>query len=370
MDSAEDKEQRIQLALGDINAGLASFAEAATTYAVGHSTLHDRFHGSKPRKEAHETEQKLSTRLELSIVQWILFEELAYRPPSKTQVTSFASDLHRQTGGDGLIGRHWVDRFIARHPRVQMKVGVPLDAERTKHSRKDHIQRFFYALEYIQSTKGVKTGNIVNIDETGTSGREVSRHRVLGTSESATALLSDVASGNWSTYLEAITGDGRRLTPTMVLEGESLQKQWFPDEVPDWKYIYSQNGWSTAQIFHKWFTEVFLPETTPENRCDWRLLVLDGLSTHTSTSVMARAWYNRVYLLYLPSHTSHLSQPCDKGPFSPLKAFYREETGCVSFVPGSCKGSASDFVKALMPPFNDWITCSIPSIFCVNRSTL
>jgi hypothetical protein len=106
IDSAEAKEEHIQLALGDINAGQASFAQAATTYRVGQSTLHNRFHGSKTRQEAHKTKQKLSSRLELSIIQWILFEEVAYHPPTKKQVTLFASNLHRQTGGNGRLSRH------------------------------------------------------------------------------------------------------------------------------------------------------------------------------------------------------------------------------------------------------------------------
>jgi len=56
--------------------------------------------------------------------------------------------------------------------------------------------------------KGVKTGNIVNIDETGMSGCKVSRYRVLGMSEFAIVLFFDVALGNWSIYFEAIIGDG------------------------------------------------------------------------------------------------------------------------------------------------------------------
>lgn len=97
---------------------------------------------------------------------------------------------------------------------------------------------------------------------------------------------------------------------------------------------------------------MLLPETKPRNRCDWRLLVLDGSSTHLSEAVIARAWINRVYLLYLPAHSSHRTQPCDKGPFAPLKVFYSQEAAWLNYIPGSapinkrltiaCYGRASE----------------------------
>lgn len=40
-------------------------------------------------------------------------------------------------------------------------------------------------------------------------------------------------------------------------------------------------------------------------------------------------------VIYLPSHTSHITQPCDKGPFAPLKEFYRQEVAFTSFIPGT-----------------------------------
>ncbi|KAK5989582.1 MFS-type transporter clz9 [Cladobotryum mycophilum] len=47
---------------------------------------------------------------------------------------------------------------------------------------------------------------------------------------------------------------------------------------------------------------------------------------------MYLAWINRIQLLYLPAHSSHITQPLDVGVFSPLKTYFRQNTqGFASF---------------------------------------
>lgn len=41
---------------------------------------------------------------------------------------------------------------------------------------------------------------------------------------------------------------------------------------------------------------------------------------------MKKAFMNKVWLSWLPSHSSHITQPLDVGVFGPLKRYYREET--------------------------------------------
>jgi len=50
-----------------------------------------------------------------------------------------------------------------------------------------------------------------------------------------------------------------------------------------------------------------------------------GFGTHESAELLRFAFENNIRLLRLGSHTSHKTQPCDVGPFGPLKAAYRYE---------------------------------------------
>jgi hypothetical protein len=61
------------------------------------------------------------------------------------------------------------------------------------------------------------------------------------------------------------------------------------------------------------------PDGTPE----WRLLLVDGHKTHVGYE--ACKWCNerRIFLFVLPSHTTDLSQPCDRMNFQVFKKILR-----------------------------------------------
>lgn len=55
------------------------------------------------------------------------------------------------------------------------------------------------------------------------------------------------------------------------------------------------------------------------------LLLLDGHSSHYHPGFIKRAAEEKATVFCLPLHTTHLTQPLDKGSFGPLKMFRREE---------------------------------------------
>jgi hypothetical protein len=74
-----------------------------------------------------------------------------------------------------------------------------------------------------------------------------------------------------------------------------------------------------------WVQNVFDPATRDRAAGKPRLLVIDGFNTHESLKVMTFCFENNIVLCRQPSHTTHLTQPCDVGVFSPLKTAYREQ---------------------------------------------
>jgi hypothetical protein len=61
---------------------------------------------------------------------------------------------------------------------------------------------------------------------------------------------------------------------------------------------------------------MFEPETRPQNN-EWRLLIVDGHGSHTTIDFLWYCKQNKIHLLFLPAHTSHVLQP--------LKSRYRSE---------------------------------------------
>jgi len=60
------------------------------------------------------------------------------------------------------------------------------------------------------------------------------------------------------------------------------------------------------------------------------LLLLDGHSSHFNPSAIRRAAAEGIILFCLPPHTTHLTQPLDKGCFGPLKMHWRQV--CWSYI--------------------------------------
>lgn len=81
-----------------------------------------------------------------------------------------------------------------------------------------------------------------------------------------------------------------------------------------------RTGWITSELFDLWFTHHFLPYAPGARPL---LLLLDGHSAHYNLYVIRKAAEEKVIIFCLPPHSSHESQPLDKGPFGPLKLNWR-----------------------------------------------
>jgi hypothetical protein len=112
---------------------------------------------------------------------------------------------------------------------------------------------------------------------------------VIGSSDPGRkAFLKGSQSRTWTTFIEAVTADGRLLKPGIIFKGKELQQQWFIDElrgIADWYYITSDNGWTDNHIAVEWLKEVYLPQTQPADESDARLIILDGHGSHVSVSI-------------------------------------------------------------------------------------
>lgn len=275
--------------------------------------------------------QKLSPDQEEDLVNWILNEEAAGRALSKREVREFAQHVVSYSGRYEVIGQHWVNRFIERHESIKMKFSRTMEAIRNKETTEEKLRAFYDLLDSQIKTKGVGRARVFNVDEHGVAEGETKHGKVVWTSLSRFSTVSKSDSRTWVSIIETISATGQALTPVVILTGENLQGQWFPDDFPNWKYEAAESGWSNSWVFKKWFLEVFLPETAPPMSL-WRILVLDGHKSHVTTDIMFLAWMNKVQLLYSPPHSSHITQPLDVGIFSPLQEYFHQQTaGFASF---------------------------------------
>ncbi|KAM5527731.1 transposase [Fusarium oxysporum f. sp. phaseoli] len=310
--------------------------QAAQRRGVPRTTLIDRLNGRGAAEDQIQPRRRLSKSQEDRLAFWILRQESLGYAPSHSQIRACVMGLLRQQGEHPDLGRNWVIKFINRRADLKTKMGRRQEAKRFDSFTPRAVHWYF---DIRDGQYGwIKPENTVNVDEGGimTGFGKYSPLLLVGLDSLVVgsadpkrkAFLKGPQTRNWTSFIEAVTADGRALVPGIIFKGKELQKQWFLDEfkqIADWYYITSPNGWTDDHIGIEWLERVYLPQTTPADVSDARLIILDGHGSHATDEWMATCFLNNVYCCYLPAHCSHGLQPLDNGVFNALKAAYRRE---------------------------------------------
>jgi 4-hydroxybenzoate polyprenyltransferase len=185
----------------------------------------------------------------------------------------------------------------------------------------------------IDEVAAVKPENRWNMDEAGIMEGMGSNGLVLGCRGSRGVVRKMPGNKAWTSFIECISATGEALPPLVIFKAKTVQQQWFPTQMEDyplWSFYFSENGWTTNDIALSWLREVYLKRSKPKDPNEWRLLIFDGHGSHETPEFMWECFQNKVLLVWLPPHTSHVLQPLDLAVFSSMKKAYRREVGEVS----------------------------------------
>ena len=121
--------------------------------------------------------------------------------------------------------------------------------------------------------------------------------------------------------IEGVNASGWSIPPFVILAGKLHQAAWYRDISTSWIIAVSDNGWTTDQLGFDWLKH-FNRCTQTQTVGTYRLLIVDGHSSHATPEFDLYCTQNRIITLCMPAHTSHLLQPLDVGCYSPLKHAY------------------------------------------------
>ncbi|KAF7912529.1 uncharacterized protein EAF01_001550 [Botrytis porri] len=87
--------------------------------------------------------------------------------------------------------------------------------------------------------------------------------------------------------IKCISANGKSITPLVIYKGKSVQQQWFPTDLTlfkGWNFTATENGWTTDATALEWLKKIYIPQTTPIQPENSRLLILDGHGSHETTA--------------------------------------------------------------------------------------
>jgi len=153
--------------------------------------------------------------------------------------------------------------------------------------------------------------------------------------------------------------DGTTLPPSIIYQAESgnLQDTWLDDFKPKehtCHFASSSSGWTNEDLRMSWLTGIFDRYTKQKarNGRDYRLLFVDGHSSHLNMKFLTWCEQHWVHVAIYPPHSTHRLQPLDVSLFNPLANYYSQNlTQWITKTQGLCSISKRDFFR-LFWPFN------------------
>ena len=139
--------------------------------------------------------------------------------------------------------------------------------------------------------------------------------------------------------------DGRVLKPWIIFKAKLKQKAWFEALGDRGSIATSESGWTDNELGLGWLQNCFDAETSATQKGDYRMLCVDGHASHITTAAVQHAIQNKIILLCLPSHSTHVLQPLDVGIFAPLATHYKNNILKISRFGGSFQVDKVDFIE-------------------------
>ena len=116
---------------------------------------------------------------------------------------------------------------------------------------------------------------------------------------------------------------GTKLTPKAIFASKNELLSWYDaDNIPHFNFDILNSGWITKDLACDWLKRIFIPESGAGNGKDPVVLILEDYSAHKTPEFMTICEQNNIKLLFLPSNTSHLTQPLDECPFAIIENKY------------------------------------------------
>ena len=297
--------------------------EAAARFGVPKSTLGDRVSGRVVMGSTSGPKPYLSTEEEDELVKFLLRCGSIGYPKSRQEVLTLVTRMLERKGIHTCVTSGWWQSFCRRHPNLTLRAPASLSQARRSASDPETVERYFDLLEQTMVENDLldKPCNIFNVDE---SGMPLNPRPVKSVFQRGIKDPLAPSSGDKSqiTIVGCVNAAGNCTPPMVILDRKTLPPYFTVGEVPGTLYGLSPRGWIDQELFDIWFSNIFLryaPTVRP------LLLLLDGHSSHYCPDTVRLAAKEKVIIFALPPHTTHFSQPLDKGCFGPLKAHWRAE---------------------------------------------
>ena len=251
---------------------------------------------------------------------------VAKRPMTRRDVVSFIYEQFKIK-----VSKQWVKRLVNDNDELCQAIAVPMERARAEVT---HAQLDAFYNEFTEQTKGVHPQLVFNMDEVGFSRKvRCPSFPCIVTSEYSGMKVEAIPQESYDTtftLVACVNLAGGWLPPLVVIPRKTLPWEFLGEYVwaqHDCYFEFNASGFANGDIIAVWYENVFLPRLE-EMRATLQLgkapavLLCDGFRGHATEWLKGRAALDNVRLVFLPAHSSHVTQPLDQFVFANIKQAY------------------------------------------------
>lgn len=300
-----------------------SIRQASRDYKIPYTVLQRHFKNRDLKKQGGQT--ALSAEEEDVIVSRILLcAEWGY-PFDRTTLRKFIKGYLDRQGKiikifkNNMPGHEFTVSFLKRHKdQLSLRMCQNIKRARAAVSR-SVIKDYFDNLK--KELDGVVDTNIVNFDETNLAD-EPGRYKIIAKRGSKYPERVMNSSKSATSIMFAAAADGHLLPTYVVYRAKHLYNTWMENAPKGTRFNRSSSGWFDSECFDDWLATIVVPYFSKLSGI--KVLIGDNLSAHLSVESVRLCKKNGIRMVFLPSNSTHLTQPLDVSFFRPLKQSWRK----------------------------------------------
>ena len=303
-----------------VNEGM-SIRRAAEEFNVPRSTLHDHITGKVLTGTKSGPRAYLTIDEEEELVSFLTGSSTLGYSRTVKQVIDIVQEIVDKKGINVTVSANWWKSFKTRHKDIVLRTPETLTHSRIVGASPAQLEAYFDLLEKTISSYDLVEHPclIFNLDESGFPLNPKSTKVIARKGEKHPSVIG--GERGQVSVLCCCNAGGYAIPPLVIFDRKAMNPELAKGEVPGTTYGLSPNGWMDSEIFENWFSQHFLAYAPPSRPL---LLLMDGHMSHFSPTFVNRAAEEEVVVFCLPPHSTHKTQPLDKGVFGPLKLAWRE----------------------------------------------
>lgn len=224
---------------------------------------------------------------------------------------------------DFSVGEKWYTMFMKRQNINEYNEEGYFELIGVKETSYDFIKDWTERYHKVVVEGNVKPCNIYNMDEINVRIAKKRGRKLFKLKEKGPRKTERLAGTSYVTVVETISMSGTKLTPKAIFASKNELLSWYDaDNIPHFNFDILNSGWITKDLGCDWLKRIFIPESGASNGKDPVVLILEDYSAHKTPEFMTICEQNNIKLLFLPSNTSHLTQPLDQCPFAIIENKY------------------------------------------------